>query len=85
MRRDDAATLTLETPEGRQQIALVADVESQQMRTAAGRPIDGARFVSLRERQSAVILADDPVLVRRLLHLPADETGIVERVLKFER
>jgi hypothetical protein len=76
----DSATLTIPTPEGKEQISLTADLQQRKLLTATGAPIDRKRFLSLRDRQGAMIFADDPVLIRKLLRLQPDEGGVLKRV-----
>ena len=79
MAKKDSATLTIFTPDGKEQISLIADVQHKKLLTAAGVPFDRKRFLSLRDGQGALIFADDPALIRKLLRLAPDERGVMKR------
>ncbi len=73
------ATLSIPTGEGKEQISLLADGETKTLVTSRGTPLDRKRFIALRDRQGAAIFADDPALIRRILHLSSSERGIFPR------
>lgn len=75
----DAATLAIPTSDGKEMISLTIDREKGRIVTAAGSELTSKQFLSLRDRRGALILADDPREVRRLLKLSAREAGVVRR------
>lgn len=79
MARRDAATLAIPNAEGKELISLVIDAKGGKILTATGSELTRTRFMSLRDRRGALILADDPAQVRKLLRLSARESGVVER------
>lgn len=79
MARRDAATLTIPTSEGKETISLIVDRNKGKLLTATGAELTRRQFLSLRDRRGALILADDPREIRRLLKLSPKEMGVVSR------
>lgn len=79
MARGDTATLAIPTADGKEMISLVIDRQRGRIVTATGTELTSKQFLSLRDRRGALILADDPKEVRRLLKLSAKEAGVVSR------
>lgn len=79
MARRDSATLAIPTSEGNELISLVIDSQGGKLRTASGAELTRSQFLSLRDRRGALILADDPRAIRKLLRLSARENGVVAR------
>ena len=75
----NTATLTIPSADGRENISLVIDRLQGKLLTPAGSELDRKMFLSLRDRRGAMIIADDPKEIRKLLKLRANDTGVVGR------
>jgi hypothetical protein len=79
MRARNIATLTIPSPEGKEQVPLRLDTEGARLLTSAGTELDRELFLSLRDRRGAMIIADDPKQIRKLLRLAPTDSAVVDR------